>query len=410
MRIVHTADWHLGDRLGRIDRTFDLRQRVDQIAEICRNERADVLVIAGDLFSELARPDGLRDAVGHLQQTFAEFLSRGGTILAITGNHDNESFCETLWHAMTLAAPAQKAARARASIGRLHLATEPTWLLLPDSSAPFDVAFVLMPYPTPARFLPPNEKYETFAEKNQKLSESFLHRLDQLVGDVRRASASPIILVAHMTIRSHEEYHLFRVAPGDDVSISLTDVPMGIAYAALGHIHKPGALADHIRYSGSIDRLDLGEQADTKSVVILDINECGLIAPPRTVPLDATPIYEVLIADPPNDLLTLPRRFPEARRDLVKLSVRYCSGRDQLEEILRKLDEVFPRWYARDWVDVGELGPPLDRPSTLPKSFRETVQDYLTSELADHTPEERDAILKRAERLITQLEQEESTI
>ena len=26
MRILHTADWHLGDRLGRIDRTDDLRR------------------------------------------------------------------------------------------------------------------------------------------------------------------------------------------------------------------------------------------------------------------------------------------------------------------------------------------------------------------------------------------------
>src|SRR4051794_32729356 len=63
MKLLHTADWHLGDRLGRIDRTDDLRRSVERVAGYCESERVDVLLVAGDLFSELARPDGLRDAV-----------------------------------------------------------------------------------------------------------------------------------------------------------------------------------------------------------------------------------------------------------------------------------------------------------------------------------------------------------
>src|SRR5438132_9568905 len=88
VRILHTADWHLGDRLGRVDRTDDLRAAVERIADYCVGEKVDVLLVAGDLFSELARPDGLRDAIRHLQSTFGEVLYDGGTIVAITGNHD----------------------------------------------------------------------------------------------------------------------------------------------------------------------------------------------------------------------------------------------------------------------------------------------------------------------------------
>ena len=106
MRILHTADWHLGDRLGRQDRTDDLRRAVERIAGYCSSEKVDVLLIAGDLFSELAPPEGLRDAIRHMQETFAGFLRDGGAILALTGNHDKENFCQTLRHAMTLAAPA----------------------------------------------------------------------------------------------------------------------------------------------------------------------------------------------------------------------------------------------------------------------------------------------------------------
>jgi exonuclease SbcD len=96
MRILHTADWHLGDRLGRIDRTEDLRRAVERVAEYCKSESVDVLLVAGDLFSELSRPDSLRESIAHLQATFEPFLLGGGTILALTGNHDNEVFCQTL--------------------------------------------------------------------------------------------------------------------------------------------------------------------------------------------------------------------------------------------------------------------------------------------------------------------------
>src|SRR5262249_48013411 len=147
------ADWHLGDRLGRIDRTDDLRRAVERIAEYCRHEHADVLLVAGDLFSELARPDGLREAIRHLQDTFGRFLHEGGTILAITGNHDNEGFCQTLWHAMSLASPATASNDHRAATGRLHLATTPSLLKLPDRRDNFEVQFLLMPFPTPGAYL-----------------------------------------------------------------------------------------------------------------------------------------------------------------------------------------------------------------------------------------------------------------
>src|SRR5947209_14806411 len=126
MKLLHTADWHLADRLGRIDRTDDLRRAVERVADYCRQERVDVLLVAGDLFSELAGPDALREAIRHLQDTFGAFLRAGGTILTLTGNHDKESFCQTLRHPMSLAAPLAGKSGDRAQPGRLYLAPGPT--------------------------------------------------------------------------------------------------------------------------------------------------------------------------------------------------------------------------------------------------------------------------------------------
>src|ERR1700732_1622632 len=132
MRILHTADWHLCDRLGRQDRTDDLRRAVERIAAYCKAEQVDVLLVAGDLFSELAGPDALRDSIRHLQEVFQAFLRQGGTILTLTGNHDKESFCQTLRHAMHLAAPTGDENGAVVPAGRLHLATGPSLLRLGD--------------------------------------------------------------------------------------------------------------------------------------------------------------------------------------------------------------------------------------------------------------------------------------
>src|SRR5258708_11269537 len=87
MRILHTADWPLADRLGRQDRTADLRKAVERVADYCASEKVDLLLVAGDLFSELAGPEALRDSIRHLQEVFARFLREGHTILTLTGNH-----------------------------------------------------------------------------------------------------------------------------------------------------------------------------------------------------------------------------------------------------------------------------------------------------------------------------------
>jgi exonuclease SbcD len=149
MRILHTADWHLADRLGRIDRTDDLRRAVERVGDYCRQERIDVLLVAGDLFSELAGTEALRETIRHLQEVFAGFLRDGGTMLTLTGNHDKENFCQTLRHAMSLAAPIIDDPAALVPPGRLYLATTPTLLRVEDRASGSPVQFLLMPFGTP---------------------------------------------------------------------------------------------------------------------------------------------------------------------------------------------------------------------------------------------------------------------
>src|SRR5262249_28979246 len=152
------------------------------------------------------------------------------------------------------------------------------------------------------------------------------------------------------------------------------------AYVGLGHIHKPQSLGGrpHVRYSGSIERLDLGERADEKGVVLLDLGPEGLRGEPTFRPLEATPMYDVEIVAPRAQLPTLEKDYPEAKSALVRVRFTYTAGVDNREEILRELDKIFPRWYDRQITESSALGPTLtvgEAPRT--KSFEDTVRDYL---------------------------------
>jgi exonuclease SbcD len=406
MRILHTADWHLGDRMGRIDRTDDLRKAVERVADYCDQEKVDLLLVAGDLFSELSRPDGLRDSIQHLQAVFEKFLLGGGTILAITGNHDNENFCQTLCLVMNLAAPASTGQGMLHPPGRLYLAANPTFLKLADSKgAP--VQFFLMPYPTPTRYLrdEATQRYGSLEEKNRHLQSAYSRRVKEFQQHPHYDPSIPTVLSAHIHAQSAQVPSLFRISDQESIVFTDADLPTNLAYIALGHIHQPQCLMGlpHVRYSGSIERLDLGEKLDRKSITLVNLGAHGFEGEIETRPLPATPMYDLDIFDPQNELPALSTIYPEADRALVRYRLHYKAGEDNLHEMLTKLDEIFPRWYQREWIEASELGP-TRTPSAVPaqKSFHDTVIDYLKHELENHEDAERDALLKLAEQLLTE--------
>lgn len=50
MKILHTADWHIGKRLGEFSRFEEQRKVLNEICEISDKENPDIIIIAGDLF------------------------------------------------------------------------------------------------------------------------------------------------------------------------------------------------------------------------------------------------------------------------------------------------------------------------------------------------------------------------
>jgi exonuclease SbcD len=236
---------------------------------------------------------------------------------------------------------------------------------------------------------------------------AFLDTLRTIQRHERFDRGVPAVLSAHVNVHGASiGPSLFRLAEQDDVVVPSDEVAGEFAYVALGHVHKPQALGgrEHVRYSGSIERMDLGESGDTKSVVVLDIGPQGLKGPPILLPMPATPILEIDIRTPSVDLPALHERFPDSSQDLVNLHIAYTAGTDSLEEVLRETEAIFPRWYARDWKETASLGQPLmpGEDSSRGKSFGDTVREYVQHELTNHTDEERAEILNRMEALLNE--------
>lgn len=87
MRILHTADWHVGKKLERYPRLDEQKEVLNEIAQIADGKEADIVVIAGDLFDNFS-PSA--DAEHSFYRALKRLSAEGRRpVIAIAGNHDS---------------------------------------------------------------------------------------------------------------------------------------------------------------------------------------------------------------------------------------------------------------------------------------------------------------------------------
>lgn len=384
MRILHTSDWHLSDRLYWIDRQPDIRLRLRELAGYLDEEQIDVMVVAGDLFSQRnSRMEELQAAVQDVNEAFTPFLKRGGTIVAISGNHDSEPLFGLLRAAQELSAPLHFPKRPDTyPSGRMYLVTRPTLLPLSDKDGE-RVQFVLVPYPTAYRYLTADVSPISGEEKHSHLRSAVVQELRRLRDEALNPRLASV-LVAHLHVRGSELHTLYKLSEQDDVIFDLTDLPMDWAYAAFGHIHKAQLVggAEHARYSGSIERMDVGERDDDKSAMVVEIKNGARTGPPRPLKLSATPIYQFSIKDPERELATLAKRFPRAKEAIAYCTVHYKPGSHNIREIGDAIRSHFRQCCKLDMIPEGTMPPNLTEVRVAEvESVPEKVRSYLQQRL-----------------------------
>lgn len=393
MRILHTADWHLCNRLGRIDRTADLQARVERLAAICDERGVNVLLIAGDLFDDRAEPDQITAAFNHLLQTFDPFFAKRGTILAVTGNHDRDAKINLVRTGMSLAAPFARSAAGTIEGGRFYLNNGRGFATLGG------VQFVFAPYPFPSRYDLSDTEILAKEQLHQALHGKVAEWLAKLPGEALFDVTRPTVLLAHLHVRGSELHSVYRMNAADDVQFELADLHPQWAYIALGHVHKPQMLggASHVRYPGSLDRLDISE-AHEHGAVLFDVGPAGLLGEPQYIAIPSTPFHLVELKNLDEDLPLLAEKYADRETAIVKVEVQPHTSAISKDEAARQLRKLFPRLYDLKWIaaeqpESDESAPRVNARATL----EETVRGYLAARPDVQADPDRAALLRLAD-------------
>ncbi|MCF0229095.1 MAG: exonuclease SbcCD subunit D [Parasporobacterium sp.] len=260
MRFLHTSDWHFG-RFMKNTGDLEKEQRffIDQICHIIEEKNIDAVLLAGDVYD---RAMASSDTVKLYDEAITDLIIRHRTpVLMVAGNHDGAArlaVCNRILEA-----------------GGLHICGI---LSRKIHKVEFDDTDVyLLPWFTA-------EKVRAlFPEDEEKITDLTLAY--QYVCDRIRADFAPEkkhILVAHAFIVNAETSTSDRSAEIGLAAAVSAGVFEGFDYVALGHIHKPQAISETIRYSGTPMPYSFGkEENQQKSVVIIDTEAMNI----ETVPL-----------------------------------------------------------------------------------------------------------------------------
>ncbi|MDO5700713.1 MAG: exonuclease subunit SbcD [Bowdeniella nasicola] len=258
MRILHTADWHLGRTLHQADLSEDHREVLDFLVDLVAEREIDCVLVSGDVYDR-ALPS-VR-AVRQLHDVLSRLTEHADVILT-AGNHDSATrlgFLEGL------------------TSERLHLRTHPHSGRDPIHliSGANEVWVFALPY------LDVDEARRAFPDADGQLPE----RSHEAVLRAALADLAPQI----RTVREHHPQAAIVIAahafvaggsPADserDIRVGGVDrVPVDVFtevepdYVALGHLHRPQQVTPTVRYSGSPLAFSFSEVNDTKSVTLLE--------------------------------------------------------------------------------------------------------------------------------------------
>lgn len=279
MKILHTADWHLGKRLEKYSRLEEQKQVLEEIIQLADFHSVDVVLIAGDLFDAFNPPT---EAVDLFYRTLRRLTSNGKrAVIAIAGNHDSPNRIE---------APDPLARECgivfagyphtHVSVGELHsnvsvLRSEPGFIELKFKDYDYPLRLILTPYANEYRL-------KTFlgVENEEDELRSILQMGWQIIADKYCDENGVNLLMTHLFLMKKGETPL--PEPEDEKpilhiggaqAIYSENIPSQIQYTALGHLHRHhrvGGSTAPVVYSGSPLSYSFGEAGQEKAVILID--------------------------------------------------------------------------------------------------------------------------------------------
>ncbi len=276
IRVLHFADVHVGmENYGKTDpesglstRVLDFLHRMDEMIDLAKQREVDLIIFAGDAFKT-------RNPNPTFQREFAYRildLSQLAPVVLLIGNHD--------LHPTRLKASSIEIYETL-RVPNVWVAGEYEGRVISTKNG--DIYVGAAPYPVRHRLL----EIEATAGRTVAQIDELLQRelgiiLDQMAVEADSHGDMPRLLTGHFTVGGATVGSERQIMLGRDVAINLGDLADDRwDYVALGHIHKHQNLTHGregvppVVYSGSIERIDFGEENDAKGCCFIELSRGG---------------------------------------------------------------------------------------------------------------------------------------
>jgi DNA repair protein SbcD/Mre11 len=261
MRILHTADWHLGLRLYKKDLMHEHRLFFDWLIETIQIRNIEVLLISGDIFDQANPTNEARMMYFSFLRELIKFNCK---VIITGGNHDSPSVLNAPKDILELL-----------NVHTIGHLTEDISQMVIELHHNNQLNAVVCAVP----FIREKDIHAftldgVFENKIEQVRTG-IKNIYSTIGDfVKDNYKVPLIAMGHLYAAGAELSDSERdIQVGNQSAISAEDFTNVFDYIALGHIHRPQFVAGqkHIRYSGSPIALSFSEKKDQKLVVELEI-------------------------------------------------------------------------------------------------------------------------------------------
>ncbi|TDE01244.1 metallophosphoesterase family protein [Flavobacterium hiemivividum] len=285
MRILHTADWHLGKKLDHFSRLEEQRFVMNEICTIADSQHADVVIVAGDLFDTFNPPV---EAIDLLYKTLKRLTNNGKRpVITIAGNHDSPDRIDSPnplareCGILFVGNPDVTIPRLTIENGFEIINSENGFIEIKLPQYEFPIRVITTPYANEMRL-----KTYLGAENKEEQLNQLLQNSWATIADKYCDTNGVNILTTHLYMLKRggeilEEPDGEKPLRIGNADIVYTDcIPPQIQYTALGHLHRFQNIGGHpspVVYSSSPLSYSFSEAGQEKKVVLIEAEPNGAV-------------------------------------------------------------------------------------------------------------------------------------
>ncbi|WP_149240944.1 exonuclease subunit SbcD [Dyadobacter sp. 32] len=391
MKILHTADWHIGKRLDNYSRMEEQRHVLSEICEIAELENVDAVIVAGDLFDNF-NPSS--EATELLYSTLHRLSANGcRAVVAIAGNHDSPEriqvpdalarVCGIIFVGFPNTEVSKFCTQGKVEV----LRSDKGFIELSLPNTNFPLRIIHTPYANEQRL----KTFLGMEDSEDALRDHLQHHWQELA-DQYLDDKGFNLLATHLYVMKkgdpnpeeepEEERPILHI--GGAQAIYTENFPKQVHYVALGHLHRYHRVDKNptVVYSSSPLAYSFSEANQSKYVILIEA-EMGKLASYRAVELKSGKRLKRGKFNSIDDAITWLQEFPDDLVELTIISDNYLEAADKkrLNEAHYGIVQIIPQIKR---INENETAAEIDLTLSVEKLF----QEYFKSKNKGQEPSE----------------------